>query len=51
MKFLNIWRPILQTMLFLVSKRRKVSVEGALRGMLRNVKELDILIYDIFGMQ
>ena len=51
MKFLNIWRPILQMMLFLQSKRHRMAVEDVLTSKLRGIKdERYAIILDVFGM-
>jgi hypothetical protein len=52
MKFLSIWRPVLQMMLFMMSKKARVSVEDILSIQLKNIKDerYDVLL-DIFGMQ
>jgi hypothetical protein len=51
MKFLNIWRPILQMMLFIMSKKARMAVEDVLAVHLKNIRDerYDIIL-DIFGM-
>ncbi len=51
MKFLNIWRPILQMMLFIMSKKARMAVEDVLAIYLKNIRDerYDIIL-DIFGM-
>jgi len=51
MKFLNIWRPILQMMLFIMSKKARMAVEDVLAIHLKNIRDerYDIIL-DIFGM-
>ena len=39
MKFLNIWRPILQMMLYMLSKRAKKPVEDVLTMHIKNIKD------------
>ena len=54
MKFLNIWRPVLQTMLYIISKRRKTSVESTLSVLTNYYRIKDEkydVILDVFGMQ
>lgn len=53
MKFLNIWRPVLQTMLYIISKRRKSSVESTLAVLTNYYRIKDEkydVILDVFGM-
>ena len=51
MKFMNIWRPILQMMLYMLSKRAKMPVEDVLTMHIKNIKdERYAILLDIFGM-
>ncbi len=51
MKFMNIWRPILQMMLYMLSKRAKMPVEDVLTLHIKNIKdERYAILLDIFGM-
>ena len=51
MKFLNIWRPVLQMMLVIHSKRNNLVVEKIMKRLLVNVRDerLDIIL-DIFNL-
>ena len=56
MKFLNIWRPILQQMLVILSKKARDTVENTLKLFLsRKAYESDedrlIILMDIYGMR
>jgi hypothetical protein len=53
-KFLNIWRPVLQTMLYIISKRRKANIESTLAQLTNyfSIKEDEYdIVLDVFGMQ
>jgi hypothetical protein len=51
MKFMNIWRPILQMMLYMMSKRARMPVEDVLTLHLKNIKdERYAILLDVFGM-
>jgi hypothetical protein len=51
MKFLNIWRPVLQMMLVIHGKRNNLVVEKIMKRLLVNIRDerLDIIL-DIFNL-